>query len=438
MRRYQYRLNDQNVSLANWGRITPLKYIETVPGETYGGSITVKATSAVANKAIFSRAYYDLYAFYCPIRVLWDQFPYHLASREDELPAPTTETLFPQNFESSFVGDATSNAAFLRRMYHMISRTFFSIDKGLGGNRLVSKLQDQIRAGEFDQDNHLHLALGRGSTFDRSWLTSTSVEQQTVPVNDGAVSLQMIRRAYSLDRYEKLRDYYGGRYTDLLKGYGVKADWGILQEPECIGISNNDWKFNQKTNLDSELAQRNGYFEQEFSLKIRKTFCPEHGILGFYAVPRADVFNTNQPTHILGTRVGGNPSAWWDPHVMDTYTDAVTPATNIDAGAARGSTVSIINGDHLRKGRNEVAVPAGTDWNKLPVFGRDMTSAITNHDLWLRTGCQPDAADFAAKSVPADTDDMALPESTEVCHYTETRLSKRSPVKPAGMSIANR
>ena len=152
------------------------------------------------------------------------------------------------------------------------------------------------------------------------------MEQHIVPVTDGIVSLQMIRRAYSLDRFEKLRDYYGGRYTDLLKGYGVKADWGILQEPECIGLSNNDWKFQQKTNLDSELAQRNGYFEQEFTLKIRKTFCPEHGIIGFFAVPRADVFNTTQSGHILNSRIGGNPSSWWDPHVMDPYTDAVTPA----------------------------------------------------------------------------------------------------------------
>ena len=84
MRRYQYRLNDQNVSLAQWGAVTPLKYIETVPGETFGGSITVKATSAVANKAIFSRAYYDLYAFYCPIRILWSDFPEFLASQEGQ------------------------------------------------------------------------------------------------------------------------------------------------------------------------------------------------------------------------------------------------------------------------------------------------------------------------------------------------------------------
>ena len=75
MRRYQYRLNDQNVSLAGWGQVTPLKYMETVPGDTIGGTITVKSRSALTDKVIHSRAYYDLYAFYCPIRLLWDKFP---------------------------------------------------------------------------------------------------------------------------------------------------------------------------------------------------------------------------------------------------------------------------------------------------------------------------------------------------------------------------
>ena len=75
MRRYQYRLNDQNVSESRWGVVTPLKYIETVPGETYGGAFSVKAGSALAANVIHSRAYYDLYAFYIPLRYLWDEFP---------------------------------------------------------------------------------------------------------------------------------------------------------------------------------------------------------------------------------------------------------------------------------------------------------------------------------------------------------------------------
>ena len=105
MRRYQYRLNDQNIALSPWSQLQPLKYIETVPGETFGGTITVKATSAVTEKVIHSRAYYDLYAFYCPIRVLWDKFPEYLAGAEGGVSTPVTTTLMPENFENSWVGN---------------------------------------------------------------------------------------------------------------------------------------------------------------------------------------------------------------------------------------------------------------------------------------------------------------------------------------------
>ena len=131
MRRYQYRLNDQNVALSRWGLVQPLKYIETVPGETYGGTFTVKATSGITDKMIHSRAYYDLYAFYCPIRVLWDKFPEYLAGAEGGVSTPVTTTLMPENFESSWTGNdgltvegQGTNAPFLRRMYNMVHATF--------------------------------------------------------------------------------------------------------------------------------------------------------------------------------------------------------------------------------------------------------------------------------------------------------------------------
>ena len=171
MRRYQYRLNDQNVSQAGWGQLTPLKYIEAIPGETYGGTITVKARSALTDKVIHSRAYYDLYAFYCPIRLLWPDFPKLLASSELEpseaIDIPKTTTLFPQNFEHSFMGsDAAwqdnlttgTNSAFLRRMYYMTYYSFFAVDRR-GQHREAQQYVELVRKGGLERR---HVVFGRG------------------------------------------------------------------------------------------------------------------------------------------------------------------------------------------------------------------------------------------------------------------------------------
>ena len=348
MRRYQYRLNDQNISRSVWGEITPLKYIETVPGETFGGTITVNAGTALTSKMIKSRAYYDLYAFYCPIRLLWDEFPAFLASSEGDMQPPQVTNLFPFNFENDFVGSdgvttdgQGTNAAFLRRMYYMIYFTFFCNDKDASGKRMVSERQKQVRDGEYDTIASPRKAMARSSTLDESWTDGDEMQsQQILSVASGVdpnrymvTNLDDIRRAYALDRWEKMRDYYGGRYTDLLKGYGVKADWGVLQEPECIGISNNDFQFKPRSSSgDSNYGDRRGFFEGELKLKLRKTFTPEHGIIAIYAVPRAEVFNNTQGAHILCTRDLKSPSSWWDPISSSAYNSQNFPKAVIDTG----------------------------------------------------------------------------------------------------------
>ena len=427
MRRYQYRLNDQNISQAGWGLVTPLKYIETVPGETYGGTISVNAGTQLTSKMIKSRAYYDLYAFYVPIRLLWDDFPQFLAGSEGDLQPPQTSTLFPQNFENDFVGqdgNGNTNSAFLRRAYWLIHMTFFSGHKGADGKR-YSDDGNRVRAGEFDTAEayaKLQPAKARSSTLDESWLVGDSVEsQKIIGIGDQEgrfteISLDQIRRAYALDRWEKMKDYYGTRYTDVLKGYGVKADWGMLQEPECIGISNNDFGFKPRSSSgDTNFGDRKGFFEGEYKLKLKKTFTPEHGIIAVMAVARTDTFNQTQGAHTLCTRDLKSPTTWWDPISASAYNDQTMPAMLLDSAA--DGNVRIPLHEYLRKGRNEMALPYDAAWTEVPVISKSMSANVADHNTWLQQACTPGAADF---------DDDA-----DVTHYSEVRISKRSPVKPA-------
>lgn len=441
MRRYQYRLNDQNVSMATWGKVTPLKYMEAVPGDTFGGTITVKATSAVQDKVIHSRAYYDLYAFYCPIRVLWPQFPQFLAGHEGDVgTGPVTTTLFPQNFEHSFVGDDSpatdnitpdngvlnKNSALLRRMYYMVCQSFFCVDRTKDARKAQQAVED-VRNGANDDTVWLFDAAARESTLDESWNNYDEDEGVQITTDaSGNFTLDQVRRAYSLDRFEKMRDFYGSRYTDILKGYGIKADWGILQEPECIGLSNNDFRFVQKSQTDTSVGNRKGFFEGEYKLKLRKTFCPEHGIIGVFAVPRADVFNENYAGHVIGSRTLATPSTWYDPVAWSGYNSQSFPKRLIDHTAARGDRAETALGEHLRKGRNEHAIRPDSDWSKLPVFSRSMTESLDSPAKWRNAICNPDGTESTGERI-----DVA---ENQIVHFTEVRVTKRSPVKPAALT----
>ena len=182
-----------------------------------------------------------------------------------------------------------------------------------------------------------------------------------------------------LDRYEKIREYYGARYTDYLRGVGVKADWGILQEPECIGVSNNDFKFVQRSSTESDsLGDRKGYFEGDYKIKLRKTFAPEHGVIAIMACARADVFNETAGSNYICGYDLENPTVFYDPHLAGVMEDQTGPKAYFDSGAGRSDRFKQPPHEHLRKGMNQVAYAEGTDWGSIPVFSKSMTPHLAS------------------------------------------------------------
>ena len=96
------------------------------------------------------------------------------------------------------------------------------------------------------------------------------------------------------DQFDKMRAYYGERYVDYLAALGVSANWQILEEPERIGQQHTEWRFRQVAATSNvtggdDLADTAGYFQSEVELPVKRTFCPEHGLLAFFSVARTDM-----------------------------------------------------------------------------------------------------------------------------------------------------
>ena len=118
MKRFKYGLGSIVQNATAFGTMTPLGYIEVVPGDTVSGTIDIQVFSDTTNQVIMNNAYCDYIVTYTPFRLMWDSFPDFLMTGTGTVPTVTDKWQF--NFEKAFTipdsgAAGTSNAAWLHR-----------------------------------------------------------------------------------------------------------------------------------------------------------------------------------------------------------------------------------------------------------------------------------------------------------------------------------
>jgi len=435
MRRYQYKLNDQNTTKGVWGKLQPLKYIEVAGGDTLSGTISVHNRSAKTVEEIKSRAYTDLYAFYVPYRVVWPQWTQFVTGQSDITLPPLTRVR-DWNFEKTLEG---SNA-FLGLAYMAVWLRFFSnqalanaTQKGLDATAPLD-----VRAAQLEAVHSVPLPVYRRPTnLDTKLLDA---ENAVKPVNyvsmdltddegNPATTVNRVRQAFTEERFQKAREYYGGRYVDYLAATGIKANWNILDEPECIGLSNNDWTYRKvKGTGENNLAQVSGYFEGVNTLKLRKTFCPEHGLIVILGACRADLFNAQQGSHVVCHK--NERTDFWSPEYAHLG-DRLMPKETVSRGYGPTEPPPLYTPhyEEYRCGRSE------TTGNSDYVFTEN-NGVVTVETL---ADSSPPASAFEAEPTPFEE---TLPEpkvvyGSDIPWFTEvraTRVSSVPPRKPVGVA----
>ena len=101
MKRYNYGINCQLHTGTNFSYVTPIGYFDVVPGDTMYGSLDFRYVSYNTNSLVMNRAFIDLYAFYVPYRLVWDEFPEFLTTGSGTL--PTVTDVFEWNWEKNFI-----------------------------------------------------------------------------------------------------------------------------------------------------------------------------------------------------------------------------------------------------------------------------------------------------------------------------------------------
>lgn len=207
-KRFKYGLNSQTHTGTNFSYLTPLGYYDVVPGDSVYGKVSIRYQSDNSTHLIMNRAFMDVYAFYMPYRLMWDDFPTYLTTGDGTV--PTISDLFEWNFEKQFVRSSDLNQPWFRRMYNAVDAAYFT-------------------EGDADNQNdtkNVHRVLNRASTFHEKVRTGTEVEDGgTVPISATNENFLIRDLAVNLaqQRFDVIRGFYGHKYVDYLRAVRIRS-----------------------------------------------------------------------------------------------------------------------------------------------------------------------------------------------------------------------
>lgn len=304
--RHRYGINFQTVNGAGTYEVVPIGYHEVAPGDSVSGTVDCGVITDTTIKPLMNRAYLDTFAFYVPFRLLASSWPDFITG-EGNPPVNVTD-LFPQNFETYLAfgsPTANSNAPWLRLCYNKVHNTFFRTDN------FVVRPERQTGLG---------YAAMRPTTFHESIWGEGDVEETAIQVVDNSFTVNELREGFSADRWQKIRGWYGNKYTDYLRAHGVEASWSVLEEPELIGQKHTSLPYKMvsatantegASNPDGVIGQPAGYWQGNARMNIRKTYCPEHGLIACYAAVRVETQNIGGQGHPLLDKISA--ADFWSP-----------------------------------------------------------------------------------------------------------------------------
>lgn len=425
--RYQY--NRQTMTFGTHCRLTPLGYMEVLPGETLNGRVTLHTQSAPTIRNINNRVYSDCYAFFIPYRLLEESWTDFIADNDPSSNfLPVVLDLNQVNFEHRFTystlgtGNApNANAAWKRRAYRICYEKFFALNDGW----------DQAVSGSLQDDAGYWTTINRPSTWEVADVPRDRPSQSIA----GATTVDELRTAFSQDQWDKMRQYYGSRYTDYMMALGVNTPWTLLEEPELLAKKSQDLGYRQVSNMTAppaaaqfqisdQLAANAGYFNSKTVLDIKRKFIPEHGLVAIYQTTRTDPFyQDTSPMEVFDSKI--DRSLYWSPEFEARKEQNYS--SNILAGGDYELDVPRIPFDEYRRGMNtNVQIVGG-------ISSQETVMSLTaSNPGVVDQGGQYDN-NFIGSYFP-DTNVGAQTFNNQYQHNAEWRISRRSPLIRQGQS----
>lgn len=365
MKRSSHDLSFDHALSLDMGRLVPIGAIDVLPGDTMRIQTNMLLRVAPLAKPVFHSVEASVHHWYVPNRILWDDWEEFIVGNEaghtypvitpagaggtvlldhmgceptvgrsyDALPIYaynmiwnefyrdqdlsaervnndptlarvawqkdyfTTARAAPQQGTAVEVGFATGNAP--------IDGIWFRTDNGnslTSSQSLVDTSGDTVPAGEPVQFGHNTST--EEVAFSRDTVTGYPDIYADLTAASGGIDINDLRNAISLQRIAEARNFFGSRYVDYLRWYGVNPSDGRLDRPEYLGGGKQRLSFSEVlSTADSGAADVGDLFGHGIaglrSRPIRKMF-EEHGwLISLLHVRPRGVYQSGHPRRFL-------------------------------------------------------------------------------------------------------------------------------------------
>lgn len=279
-------------------RLSPVYRQAVVPGQSVALDVRTEFETPAFLQNVMNPGVMQLFAFYTPYRLLWDQWVDFIA-RADGAPTavPVTTTPWPAGFEGGLSASVDANV-FGRRAFKLTYNEFF-------GSEQFGQLYDIT----VDTD-----VTGKPTKTLDQWLTSIMNNADTpetdfdVPVSGTApnqvatIPLNQLREQMRFAYSQRRADMTGEKYVDAMLRMGVKLDWRVQNSPEFLGSATVEFapKETRSSYTPADPAPAGSAvtgrayarYQGEISLKTKRRFFAEHGEIQVLALMRPFDFDT--------------------------------------------------------------------------------------------------------------------------------------------------
>ena len=332
MKRHMYKLTHQNIVPGRIGQVIPVTRMEVAPGDSFQGRIGILCRFKGFAAPVLTPTYLDFYMFYVPHRLAWSEDQSDVTGNwqdfitgqtinaaqetgpvgqpEEDItsttapPAYSHTDSFLSNLQNNPTWAAQENALYSRG-YNLIYNNYFKDenDADIAVNNTTWQESYQLR--------NLYNEM-RDDTAQ--WQTYAEVETNPADLTGSYVGAESVRDAMRRQRFAERREMFGDRYVDLLRSYGVRTGYNMLERPESLGKSRHVVSFTDIPATSDSGGVTVGDLAGHGIVGLhhrmpRKTF-NEHGYIhGVIVVRPSQFINTLSPPDSLKSTVG----EYWAP-----------------------------------------------------------------------------------------------------------------------------
>ena len=416
MKRHMYKLTHQNIVPGRIGQVIPVTRMEVAPGDSFQGRIGILCRFKGFAAPVLTPTYLDFYMFYVPNRLAWAEEHGDVTGSWTDFITGTTinaaQETGPVGVPEEEITATTAPPSYVHNDSFLSNRNLQTTQGS--ENALYSRGYNLIYNNYFKDENDVDIAINNTDWQEAyqlrnlynecrddtaQWQTYAEVETDPAGLTGSYVGAESIRDAMRRQRFAERREMFGDRYVDLLRSYGVRTGYNMLERPESLGKSRHVVSF---TDIPATAESTTGLTVGDLAghgivglhhRMPRKTF-NEHGYIhGVIVVRPSQFINTLSPPDSIKKTVG----QYWAPE-FESQTAQEVEETLLSSGGLPNEPVGYVpKFQEYRKTNNFIQSKyKGSDsWGSEWTFEQAITSgtgSAIRDDLRKVTGTDYDNA----------------------------------------------